>query len=727
MAISETPSSARDIHAVEEGSPQKLATWHWIALGGIVLIAAVLNFYNLGQQGYPNMYYAAAIKSMLQSWHNFFFVSFDPGGFVTVDKPPLGFWFQVASAKLFGLSPFSVLLPEALAGVIAVGVLFQLVRRVFGPIAGLIAALVLALMPVSVVTSRNNTIDSILVLTVLLAAWAVSYAAEMGKLRWLLVSALLVGLGFNIKMLEAYLVVPALGLVYLLGAPLRLRTRIGHLVLATLLLLVVSLSWATIVDLTPANQRPYVGSSGTNSELNLAFGYNGIQRLTGNIFGRGNRGGGGSGRTDTANGNTPPANGGFPGGAPAGTPGGQATTGTGANNPPVGFTVGETGSPGILRFFNQALGGQISWLLPFALLSMLALAWQSRLRLPLNRRQQALVLWGVWLLTMMIFFSIAGFFHSYYLTMVSPAVAALVGAGLVTMWQAYARANWRGWLLPLALLVTAAVQVYLLSSFPIWSNQLSPFIIGLCALAALMLIVAQLLPKLRVPRALMTAATAGLLALLIAPTVWSAVSIGRSDSLPSAGPAAQRGFGGGAGGADRAGRGAGAAGTAGFGGLGGQDQQANPLLVNYLLSHQGNTRFLLATMNSMSADAIILDTGEPVMALGGFAGADQIVTQPQLVQMINNNTVRFFLLQSLRFDPSQLPPGIPAEIREELERGQFPGGGVGGPGGFGAASQVSSWVTSHCTVVPAAQWQSSTSTTGGFGGAGQLYDCANHK
>lgn len=715
MAIIEASSPAHDLNVAEERSVQKLATWHIIALGGIVLIAAFLNFYKLGQQGYPNMYYAAAIKSMLQNWHNFFFMSYDPGGFVTVDKPPLGFWFQVASAKLFGLSPFSVLLPEALSGVLAVGVLFQLVRRVFGSIAGLIAALVLALMPISVVTSRNNTIDSILVLAVLFAAWAVSYAAETGKLRWLLVSALLVGLGFNIKMLEAYLVVPALGLVYLLGAPLRLRTRIWHLVLATLILLVVSLSWATIVDLTPANQRPYVGSSGTNSELNLAFGYNGIQRLTGNLFGfgRGNRD---IRRVDTTNGNTttPPTNG--------GQQGTRGTTTT-ANNPPPGFFAGENGSPGIFRFFSQALGGQISWLLPFALLSMLALAWQSRLRVPFNRRQQALVLWGMWLLTMLIFFSIAGFFHTYYLTMVSPAIAALVGAGLVTMWQAYIRADWRGWLLPLSLLVTAAVQVYLLSSFPSWSNQLSPLIIGLCVVAALILIAAQLLPKLRLPRVLMTATVAGLLALLIAPTVWSAVSIGRSDSLPTAGPVTQRGFFGGNTNADRAGR---TTRTGGFGGPGGLDQQqANSQLVQYLLAQQGSTRYLVATLNSMSADAIILDTGKPVMALGGFAGADQIVTQPQLVQMVNNNTVRFFLLQSFRFDPNQLPAGIPEQIREELENGQLPGG-FGGPGGFGAASQLTSWVSTHCTAVPATQWQSSTATSNGGGNAVNLYDCAHH-
>jgi 4-amino-4-deoxy-L-arabinose transferase-like glycosyltransferase len=179
------------------------APWRRRALALIALLAAFCNFFELQREGYANLYYAATIRSMLESWHNFFFVAFDPGGFVTVDKPPLGFWIQAASAKFFGFSGFSMLLPEALAGVASVLVLYVLVRRIFGPVAGLLAALFLAITPVSVVTNRNNTIDSLLVVTVLLAAYAVVRAIEMGSLRWLLLCALLVGLGFNIKMLES--------------------------------------------------------------------------------------------------------------------------------------------------------------------------------------------------------------------------------------------------------------------------------------------------------------------------------------------------------------------------------------------------------------------------------------------------------------------------------------------------------------------------------------------
>jgi len=191
---------------------------HRVSLLVILALAAVLNFAGLSREGYNNQYYAAAVRSMSQSWHNFFFASFDPGGFVTIDKPPLGFWFQVASVKLFGFNGVALLIPQALAGVLAVALLYYLVSRSFGCVSGLIAAIALAVTPISVLTSRNNTIDGTLVLFVLLGAWAVLRAAETGKLRWLLLCAAFVGLGFNIKMLEAYLVVPAFGAVYLLGA-----------------------------------------------------------------------------------------------------------------------------------------------------------------------------------------------------------------------------------------------------------------------------------------------------------------------------------------------------------------------------------------------------------------------------------------------------------------------------------------------------------------------------
>src|SRR5262249_10965495 len=185
-----------------------------LTLGGVILLSIFMNFFQLGQYGFDNLFYAAGVRSMLDNWHNFFFASYDPGGFVTLDKPPVGFWLQVASANLLGFTPFSVLLPQALAGVLAVLLLYELVRRRFVTAAGLLAAIALAVTPIVVVTNRNNTIDSTLALVLLIGAWAVLRATETGKLRDLLLAAALVGIGFNVKMLEAYLVVPSFGLLY---------------------------------------------------------------------------------------------------------------------------------------------------------------------------------------------------------------------------------------------------------------------------------------------------------------------------------------------------------------------------------------------------------------------------------------------------------------------------------------------------------------------------------
>ncbi len=258
----------------------------WIGLGAVVALAAILRFANLNTFGYANHYYAAGVKAMLQSWHNFFFVAAEPGGSVTLDKPPVGFWLQAISAYFLGVNNLGLLLPELLAGLLSVVVVYQLVRRSFGTGAGLLAGLALAITPVVVATDRNNTIDSTLILTLLLAAWAFIKATETSSLRYLLLGAALVGIGFNIKMLEAFLPLPAFFALYFFGSKDRLLPKLGKLALAGVVLAIISLSWITMVDLTPANQRPYVGSSGDNSEWTLALGYNGLERLVG-MGGRG--------------------------------------------------------------------------------------------------------------------------------------------------------------------------------------------------------------------------------------------------------------------------------------------------------------------------------------------------------------------------------------------------------------------------------------------------------
>src|SRR5438132_3679324 len=498
-----TTPQAQPEHPIEQPGQNGFLTRHRLALGAITLISVFMNFYRLGQNGFGT-FYPAAVRSMMDNWHNFFFASYDPGGFVTIDKPPVGFWFEVLSAKIFGFNPVSILLPQALAGVLSVLLLYYLVRRHFGVVAGLLAALALAITPISVVTNRDITIDSTLALFLLVGAWAVLRAAETGKLRWLLLSAVIVGIGFNIKMLEAYLVVPAYGLLYLLAAPRSIWKRIGHLALAALVLLVVSFSWITAVDLTPASQRPYVDSTQDNSELSLALGYNGIQRLLGGIFG--GRRGGPSPNTSTnatnSSGNTSRNGTSSTAGTPPTNGNGGSTNfgrnGAGRQQPGAGGFGGifDTGAASPLRLFQESLGSQVSWLLPIALLGMLALAWQRRPHFREDRQQQSLVFWGMWLLTMGIFFSVAGFFHQYYMTVMAPSIAALFGIGLVTMWQDYRRGGCRGWLPPLARVATVAEQIYLLNAYPTWSRLLVRFVVVLSIVAVVVLVGARLAPRL---------------------------------------------------------------------------------------------------------------------------------------------------------------------------------------------------------------------------------------
>ncbi len=701
--------------------------WHRFILGAILLLSGFLNFWNLSRLGFGNSYYAAAVRSMMDSWHSFFFNSFDPGGFVTIDKPPLGFWFQVASAKLFGYSGFSLIVPAALAGVASVWLLYYLVARLFGRPAGMFAALAMAITPVAVATNRSNIIDSILVFFMLAAAGAAGLAAERGSLRLLLLSAVLAGLAFNVKMLEAYLVVPALGAAYLLGSRRLWRLRIMHLSLAALVLVAVSLSWALAVDLIPPSDRPFVDSTTTNSELDLATGYNGLERLTGqnrfggraglprgafdfdrfrrdNSLGAGSMlkpgipGVAGSGQVLSSGGDAP--NGSGTGSAPnqtgpvpapgqgeggkapspfvAGRGGGRsagdgfgnfstdAPFGRGGGRPPVGGGAGmfDNGTAGPLRLFGQSLGPQAGWLLPFALIGLVAALTARRISWRLERRLQALVLWGVWLITAGAFFSVAGFFHSYYLVTLAPPAAALTGIGATALWRDYRRPGWRCLLLPAALVVTAFTQRSLLGPYAYWNGWLSPTILGVTIAVAAVLLIARLRVgrTLRLRRVLRfwtpLAAVVGVLTLFLAPTAWSLETManGGGGMTPTAGPSGVSfgGFG-------RSGGGAFTGGTTGDAGL-----------IAYLEKKQGATKYLLAVQNSNVAAPYIIETGKPVMSLGGFSGNDPIVTLPQLQELVSNNTVRFFL----------------------------------GVGGFGRDSGIGGWVESACKVVMASDYQS---------------------
>src|SRR5574341_146050 len=456
--VLERPSSAPAPVGVR-GSARRLpreAVLGWIGLATIVTLAAILRFSNLDALGDANHYYTAGVTSMLQSWRNFFFVAAEPGGAVSIDKPPVGLWLQAVSAYFLGVNGFAMLLPEILAGLASVVVLYHLVRRSFGIVAGWLAALALAITPIVIATDRNNTMDSTLILTLLLAAWAFVKATESRRLRYLLLGAVLVGIGFNIKMLQAYLPLPAFYALYFLGASQSLRRKIVNLGLATVVLLAVSFSWAVAVDLTPADQRPYVGTSSSNSVLELALGYNGLERLTGmggslssflaRLSGSSSGGfPGGAARPDgNRNGNFPPpgqdGNGQFqPPNFGAGGNGLAARPGGG------GFGGGGfpgTGQPGALRLFTAPLSKEVSWLLPFGLFSAGLVLAGTRLRWPLATEHQAVVLWGGWLATGGVFFSVAGFFHEYYLSMLAAPLAALVGVGAVKLWRMRERRPW---------------------------------------------------------------------------------------------------------------------------------------------------------------------------------------------------------------------------------------------------------------------------------------------
>jgi 4-amino-4-deoxy-L-arabinose transferase-like glycosyltransferase len=636
-----------------------------------VFLAAVLEFWRLNQLGTPNTFYAAAVLSMTQNLHAFFFNSLDSVGFVTIDKPPLGFWIQAISARLLGFSGVSILLPEALATLGSVVLIYLLVKRAFGGVAGLLAALMLALVPVSVMIGRNNTIDALLVFCLMLAVWTSLIASERGSLKWLLLTGVIVGLGFEIKMLEAYLVVPALGLVYLLCAPMPWPKRIGHLALAGVVMLAVSLAWPLAVDLTPPNLRPWVDSTQDNSAISLALGYNGIERLLGQresvtqfLKGLGLN----LSSSDAA------ATGGFPGGF-----GGMF------NNGPVGP----------FRLFDQELGGQASWLLPLSLVTMVIATWKSITRRTAffrTRQGQTAIVFGTWLLAAGGFFSVANFFHSYYLVTLGPPIAALAAIAVVGLWREARAHTWLGWLLPVVVLGTALVQADMLGAYPVWSAWLTPIVIGAALLAAIGLAYGLIGERFRggAGRGLLVARGAtgiAIAALLLAPAMWSVYTVSSArgfGGVPAAGPQAAnaRGFGGSAaapGGAPdgnvRRGDGAGgpagpgaAAAPAGFGF--GPGANTSSAMIDYLLANQGSAQYLVATTDSNTAAPIILATGKPVMSLGGFSGGDPILSVDQFASLVRSGQVRYVLL-----------------------------GRGGGFGGRGATSQITSWVESNGTPV----------------------------
>jgi 4-amino-4-deoxy-L-arabinose transferase-like glycosyltransferase len=581
---------------------------------------------------------------MTQSWHNFFFVAAEPGGSVSVDKPPLGLMIETISALIFGVSGFSTVLPNILAGIFSVPLLYHLVKKHFGTLAGIVSALVLTVTPVVFAANRNNTQDGLLTFVLLLAAWAFIKAVESGKARWLFVGAVAVGLGFNIKMLQAFLPLPAFLALYFFGAKVGWFKKTGLLVAALVILTVVSLSWAVIVDAVPADSRPYIGSSGNNTVMGLITGHNGTSRLFSGGGPNGPMPPSGPAAGQPADGQMPPPNGG---------PQGQNGGGT--------MFSRETGNPGVFRFFTAPLGAEMSWLLPFALLSLVVIALQSRIKLPVESGAHlGLILWGGWLMTCVVFFSmVSGIFHSYYVIMLAPALGAVIGGGFSYLWQKQAEGDGEakghaasGWWLTLGAAATVAFEIYLAWQYGV--NEIwMPLAFVLVALAAILLFV-QLLKSMKfVPQ---VAFSLLLIAMLIIPMAWSVLTVteGTNSNLPAAYGVDGNGLSadGGDGHLSAPAQGPGSAG-------------AGDALLEFLQANTQDVKYLMAVTSSQVGAPYVIATGRPVLYMGGFNGGDDVVSADDLAQLVANGELRYVLFG----------------------------------GGQGNQQEISSWLQSSCSAV----------------------------
>lgn len=745
--------------------------WFWLLAGSLAL-SFFLNFWNIGRNGTGNAYYAAAIQSMTQSWHNFFYASFDPAGMVSVDKPPLGLWVQALFCKVFGYSGWAMLLPQALAGTACCLMLYLLVMRPFGRPAGLLAALCFALTPAVVVVSRNNTIDMQLIFLLLIAVWFLMKAIRTGKWRWLMFCGLFIGLGFNVKMLQAYLILPAVALVYLFFAKGKFWKRFAAGGLAMAVMLGVSFAWVAAVDLTPESERPYVDSTSNNSMLELVFGHNGSERLFGQGTGGGQSPGNGSNppmHQNADQGNqtdrTPPSldgdrkdhaatapdssqlsgnlsansaqkseqSGDLPTNSgdtaaqdgdlmhPQPSDGQQDGTASGAFGGGSGKQGGgmDIGNASVFRLWNDALYGQGSWLLLFAIAALIVtLRWKGlRQKHP---QQVSLVFWGLWLATAGIFFSVAGFFHSYYLCMMAPPIAVLSGVGLSQLFRkkqemlAPARpvtasencalvippdppikssrpAASRLWMLFAALLANVAISagyVYQYSSVRAW---LLPVILAPGIVGAILFLLAHARPQKAFKR---LSAILLVISLLAGSAYWAwTPTQGVSNAtIPTAGPTDSGGaagmpnFSGQQPGQNRDSASSPPSDDGGDGtpvqtpsGRGGEGT-ASAGLESYLLAHYVPGSFLLTANRADDVAQFIVDTGLPCYAYGGFLGSDNSMTVEKLKQLVKEGKVTYFL--------------------------------VSGQGGFGGSDDITSYVEKNAQTVDASEYGGSSGTVG---------------
>jgi 4-amino-4-deoxy-L-arabinose transferase-like glycosyltransferase len=636
--------------------PARTSRWEYPALAALLLATGLSYLYNLSANGWANSFYSAAIQAGSVSWKAFFFGSSDAANSITVDKAPASLWLMELSVRLFGLSSWSILVPQVLLGVATVALVRTIVRRSFGPAAGLIAGLALAVTPVFALMFRFNNPDALLVLLMVAAVWAMTRALDDGRWRWLVLTGTFIGFGFLAKQLQVMLIVPVLALVYLFAGPLRLGTRIAQLCAAGAAMVVAAGWWILAVELWPADSRPYIGGSQHNSIIELTLGYNGLGRLNGNETG---------------------------------------SVGPGGELPPGGN--GMWGRTGITRMFDQMQGGQIAWLIPAALVALVAgLLLRGRAARTDGPRAQVL-LWGGWLLvTGLVFSFMAGIFHQYYTVALAPAVAALVGIGAVLFWRERSR-WWVRVAAALAVGATTATAWMLLSR----SAEFLPWLRWAVLAGGIVATVALLVP---LPgRATAVAAVLAAAVGLAGPVAYTVdtLNTGHAGSIPTAGPNTGM-FGGmrppGMGGempGFLVGMNGGTGGTAGttdggtgpgggaIGGAGGRDGnhrggpgggflnagRPSDALVALLRENGDAYTWAAATISSNGAAGYQLATELPVMPIGGFNGSDPSPTLEQFQQYVASGQIHYFI------------------------------GGGSGPGGRqGTTSAISQWVADNFTA-----------------------------
>ncbi len=581
----------------------------------LLLIAGVLNLWGLSENGWANEYYSAAVRSMSSSWHAFLYGSFDASGAMTVDKPPLASWVQVAFVKVFGFHSLSLLVPQALMGVATVALVYDLTRRLWGRPAGFVAGLALATTPIAVAISRHNNPDALLILCCVGALWATVRGLQDGRTRWIVLAGVCVGLGFETKMAAALLVVPGIVAAWLWIAPRGRLVALRQLLAGGAAMVAVGGAWPLLVALTPAADRPWVSGTSDNSILSLIFGYNGLGRLAGQAGGPQAFGGGAGG-----------------GGGPFGGP------------------------PGVLRLLDSSLGGQAGWLLGFALVAGLGIAVASRLRRADERTGWLIVVGGAALTCAVAFSAASGIFHPYYVSQLAPFAAALVGAGAGQVLRGGLSAR---------LIAAPAIAGGVVTTLVVLHNNpgrlewLPPVLItaGVLAVGAIALLGG---------RHLRTSLAVGLAVLFIAPAAWATQTLGHATqgTFPAGGPtsASAGGFGGGGPGGMRGGfgrrrgvppgAGAGGAPPAGAfgparraapraGGLGGGDSQSITAALTYIKAHGGGT--LAVSSQNGGASTTIIDAGADVVAIGGFSGRESQVTAAWLADRVESGQIRYVL------------------------------------------------------------------------------------